>query len=443
MIVVPGGATTSGEAIADLQGVAGLAGHRVRVPADPRTVIVSERVLTPRNRGFLFLDSHPAGCRQLVADMWQACPAPVGVPEGNGPVALVIGSSAGYGLAATLAGLKRAGIRGIAVSFEKAPTARRTATAGWYRTAATADIARSAGRDVVFLNGDAFSDSMKNQVADLVEQRFGGRLDYLIYSVAAPRRTDPDTGTAYASVLKPIGQANRTKTLAFDDEGVPEVREVETGPAEGDDVEHTVAVMGGTDWERWIDHLAARGLLADRFATAALSYIGSPLTAAIYRQGTIGAAKAHLEATARTLNERLDKTVGGRAVTSVNGAAVTQSSTAIPGIALYTGLLRGVLGEDLVPPILQLAALWDQLTGAAPLALDAEGRIRLDTFELTDDVQAAVAERWEAATTATIADLADLDWFRAEVRRLYGFSVPGIDYTVPVATDVPWPDHTP
>ncbi|MDA5282183.1 enoyl-[acyl-carrier-protein] reductase FabV [Streptomyces sp. Isolate_45] len=406
---------------------------------------MTDRVLTPRNRGFLFLDSHPVGCRQLVADMWQACPAPAptpsGVPEGDGPVALVIGSSAGYGLAATLAGLKRAGIRGIAVSFEKAPTVRRTATAGWYRTAATADIARAAGRDLVFLNGDAFSDSMKDQVADLIEQRFGGRLDYLIYSVAAPRRTDPDTGATYASVLKPIGRANRTKTLAFDDEGVPEVREVETAPAEGDDVRQTVAVMGGADWERWIDHLAGRGLLADGFATAALSYIGSSLTAALYRQGTIGAAKADLEATARNLNERLDKTVGGRAVTSVNGAAVTQSSTAIPGIALYTGLLRGVLGDDLVPPIQQLAVLWDQLTGVAPLALDDEGRIRLDTFELTDEVQAAVAERWEGATTATIADLADLDWFRAEVRRLYGFSVPGVDYTAPVATDIPWPDH--
>ncbi|MFF3148732.1 enoyl-[acyl-carrier-protein] reductase FabV, partial [Streptomyces sp. NPDC057927] len=223
----------------------------------------------------------------------------------------------------------------------------------------------------------------------------------------------------------------------------PEVREVETEPAEGDDVEQTVAVMGGADWERWIDHLAGRDLLGDGFATAALSYIGSPLTAAIYRQGTIGAAKAHLEATARTLNELLEKTVGGRAVTSVNGAAVTQSSTAIPGIALYTGLLRGVLGEAMVPPVRQLAALWDQLTGAAPLTLDDEGRVRLDNWELTDDVQAAVAERWEAATTNTIADLADLSWFRAEVQRLYGFSVPGIDYTAAVATDIPWPTHTP
>ncbi|MFB7254490.1 enoyl-[acyl-carrier-protein] reductase FabV [Streptomyces nojiriensis] len=404
---------------------------------------MSKRVLTPRNRGFLFLDSHPAGCERLVADMWQDCPDPAELPEGAGPVALIIGSSAGYGLAATVAGLKRAGVRGIAVSFEKAPTERRTATAGWYRTAATADLARTAGRDLVFLNGDAFSDTMKNEVADLIEQRFGGRLDYLIYSVAAPRRTDPDTGTTYASVLKPIGRANRTKTLVFDDRGVPAVREVETGPAEGDDVEQTVAVMGGADWERWIDHLAGRGLLGEGFATAALSYIGSPLTAAIYRQGTIGAAKAHLEATARTLNERLGTTLGGRAVTSVNGAAVTQSSTAIPGIALYTGLLRGVLGADLVPPVRQLAALWDQLTGTAPLALDDEGRVRLDTWELTDDVQAAVAGRWEAATTDTIAALADLDWFHTEVQRLYGFAVPGVDYTAAVDTDVPWPVPTP
>ncbi|MFE6104359.1 enoyl-[acyl-carrier-protein] reductase FabV [Streptomyces laurentii] len=406
---------------------------------------MSERVLSPRNRGFLFLDSHPAGCERLVADMWQACPEPAepaGTPEGAGPVALIIGSSAGYGLAATVAGLKRAGIRGIAVSFEKAPTARRTATAGWYRTAATADLARSAGRDLVFLNGDAFSDTTKNQVADLLEQRFGGRLDYLIYSVAAPRRTDPDTGATYASVLKPIGSVNRTKTLVFDDEGAPEVREVETGPAEGDDIEQTVAVMGGADWERWIDHLAGRGLLGEGFATAALSYIGSPLTAAIYRQGTIGAAKTHLEHTARTLNERLGKTVGGRAVTSVNGAAVTQSSTAIPGIALYTGLLRAVLGQRMMPPVRQLAALWDQLNEAAPLALDEEGRVRLDTWELSDEVQTAVAARWEAATTDTIAGLADLDWFHGEVRRLYGFSVPGVDYTAPVATDVSWPDPT-
>ncbi|MEV6566580.1 enoyl-[acyl-carrier-protein] reductase FabV [Streptomyces kronopolitis] len=401
---------------------------------------MSERVITPRSRGFLFLDSHPAGCARLVEEMWRAVPAPERVPD-TAPVALVVGSSAGYGLAATIAGLARAGIRGIGVCFEKAPTERRTATAGWYRTAATAELALRHGQEMVFLNGDAFSDAMKDQVADLLRERFG-RLDHLVYSVAAPRRTDPDTGAAHTSVLKPIGEAYRTKTLVFDGEGTPEVKVVETAPAEGDDVEQTVAVMGGADWERWVDHLADRGLLADGFTTAALSYIGSPLTDGIYRQGTIGAAKSHLEATARTLDERLNKLVGGRAVTSVNGAAVTQSSTAIPGIALYVGLLRGALGEAMVPPIAQLAELWDQLTGVQPLDVDEDGRVRLDSWELNSAVQAAVTERWETATTETITRLADLEWFHAEVQRLYGFAVPGVDYSAPTNTRIPWPDTT-
>ncbi|MGE6738584.1 enoyl-[acyl-carrier-protein] reductase FabV, partial [Streptomyces sp. NPDC059900] len=340
---------------------------------------MSERVIAPKSRGFLFLDSHPDGCRRLVEEMWKAVPA-TALAKGEGPVALIIGSSAGYGLAATIAGLAQVGIRGIGVCFEKAP-ARRTGTAGWYRTAATARLAHRHGRDMVFVNGDAFSDTVKQQVADLLSERFGGRLDYLIYSVAAPRRTDPDTGTVYASVLKPVGSPHTTKTLVFDESGVPEVKKVTTAPAEGDDIDQTRAVMGGTDWERWIDLLAGRSLLAEGFTTAALSYIGSPLTAAIYRQGTIGSAKAHLEATAHTLDERLGKSLGGRAVTSVNAAAVTQSSTAIPGIALYAGLLRGVLGEAMVTPIGQLVQLWDQLTDTRPLTLDDEGRIRLDAWE--------------------------------------------------------------
>ncbi|MEV3854153.1 enoyl-[acyl-carrier-protein] reductase FabV [Streptomyces sp. NPDC050095] len=398
---------------------------------------MSERVIAPKSRGFLFLDSHPGGCRRLVDEMWRAVPAPHAT-AGEGPVALVIGSSAGYGLAATIAGLARVGIRGIGVCFEKGP-ARRTATAGWYRTAATARLAQQHGRDMVFVNGDAFSDAVKEQVADLIVERFGGRLDHLVYSVAAPRRTDPDTGSVYASVLKPVGSPYTTKTLVFDESGAPEIKEVTTAPAEGDDVEQTVAVMGGADWERWVTFLADRSLLADGFTTAALSYIGSPLTAAIYRQGTIGAAKAHLESTARTLDARLGAALGGRAVTSVNAAAVTQSSTAIPGIALYVGLLRGVLGDAMVAPVGQLVDLWDQLTGLRPLDLDGEGRVRLDAWELDPAVQDAVAERWSAATSHTITGLADLGWFSDEVRRLYGFSVPGVDYTAPVEVDVPWP----
>lgn len=405
---------------------------------------MSESIVRPRNRGFLFFDSHPAGCARIVEDMWRATPPPVrDASEGADaakPVALVIGSSAGYGLAATVAGLAHAGVRGIGVSFEKAPD-RRTGTAGWYRTAATAALAARDGHDFVFLNGDAFGDGMKDTVAQLVTERFGGKIDYLVYSVAAPRRTDPDTGEKYASALKPIGGAHRTKTLVFDGEGRPEVTTVETAPAEDDDIRQTVGVMGGADWRRWIERYAERGLLAEGFTTAALSYIGSPLTAALYRQGTIGAAKADLERTARELNDYL-KAYGGRAVTSVNGAAVTQSSTAIPGIALYLGLLRRELGDGIVPPVVQLTALWDQLTGAAPLDLDEEGRVRLDTWELAPEVQAAVGERWSGADTGNIGELADLDWFRTQVEQLYGFAVPGVDYNAPVEIDVPWPDAT-
>ncbi|MGA8115803.1 MAG: enoyl-[acyl-carrier-protein] reductase FabV [Actinocatenispora sp.] len=412
-----------------------------RPAADPYgSAPMTGRTVSPRSYGFLYFDSHPVGCARHVRDLWRAVPGPTAATSaGGGPVALVVGSSAGYGLAATIAGLARVGIRGVGVCSEKPTTDRRTATAGWYRTAATAELARRHGRDMVFVNGDAFADTTKEQVAELLRDRFGGRLDYLVHSVAAPRRTDPDTGVGYTSALRPVGSACRTRTLLFDDGCAAEVSEVEVRPAGQDEIDQTIAVMGGADWARWIDHLADRGLLADGFSTVALSYVGSALTAPIYRHGTIGAAKAHLERTARELDGRLGTLVGGRAMISVNGVAVTQSSTVIPGVALYVALLRGVLGEAFVPPVAQLTELWDRITGARPLDVDDEGRVRLDGWELDPAVQAAVADRWAAASNDTIGDLADLDWLRTEVRRLYGFAVPGVDYAAAVRTDVPWP----
>lgn len=404
---------------------------------------MNHRVLTPRNRGFLFLDSHPSGCRQVVRATWDSVPSRADGPgSAEGPVALILGSSAGYGLAATIAGLARAGIRGVGVAFEKGP-GRRTATAGWYRTGALAELAREHGLDMVFVNGDAFSDDVKEEVAAILRDRFGGRLDYLVYSVAAPRRTDPDTGLVSTSVLKPIGLPHRTKTLVLDAEGNPEVRTVSIPPADGDDIEQTVAVMGGADWERWVECLSGQGLLADGFTTVALSYIGAPITERVYRQGTIGEAKGHLEATARILDARLREQVGGRAVISVNGAAVTQSSTAVPSIALYTAILRAVLGERMVPPAAQLTELWDLLIGGDPLPVDQEGRIRLDSWELDDETQTELNRRWDAATTENIAELADVEWFTDQVHQLYGFTAPGTDYTLPVDVDVTWPSAEP
>ena len=239
-------------------------------------------------------------------------------------------------------------------------------------------------------------------------------------------------------MLKPIGSAYRTKTLEFDD-GAPRLREIELPAATSEDIEATVKVMGGEDWARWVDALETRGLLRAGFTTVALSYIGSPLTSAIYRQGSIGAAKTHLEVTAAALDARLSARHGGRAVTSINAATVTQASTVIPGIALYLSLLRAVMSAGMPSPAAQLLDLWDQLTGARSMDLDERGRIRLDRQELADDVQTAVAERWAAATPANIAELADTEWFRAEVHRLHGFAVPGVDYDRPVDPDLAWP----
>jgi len=389
---------------------------------------MSERVVKPLGRGFLFLDSHPDGCARLVRDL-------AGQVERRTPerrIALVVGSSSGYGLATTIAGLARYGIDGVGVSFEKAPTARRTATAGWYRTAETAALAAELGREFHFVNADAFADTTKDEVLDLIAERFGG-VDHLIYSVAAPRRVDPRTEETYQSAIKAIGAPHTTKSLAFDG-GDPVLQEVGIDVATEDEIAQTVKVMGGEDWSRWVSSLDERGLQKPGFSTVALTYIGSELTGPIYRQGSIGAAKADLEQTALTLSKD-----GVQAMTSVNGAAVTQASSAIPGIGLYVSLLHKVLGDGLQTPIQQSTALWDQLTGVVPLDLDDEGRIRLDRWELADDVQAAVRAAWESAVQENIADVADTAWFFAEVRRLYGFDVPGVDYEAETEVDVTWP----
>ncbi len=330
-------------------------------------------------------------------------------------------------------GWRRYGINGVGISFEKAPTHRRTATAGWYRTAETAAYAAAQGSEFYFVNADAFADTTKSEVLDLIAERFGG-VDYLIYSVAAPRRIDPRTETTYQSVIKAIGQSAETKSLAFED-GEPVLQEVAIEVATDEEVAETVQVMGGEDWIRWVDALEDRKLLKDGFSTVALTYIGSELTGPIYRQGSIGAAKAHLEKTAQELRER----DGVEARTSVNGAAVTQASSAIPGIGLYVSLLHKVLGDKLQTPMQQSISLWDQLTGEQPLDLDEDGRIRLDRWELDPAVQATMKQQWEAVTPENIAEATDAAWFFAEVRRLYGFDVPGVDYEAETEVDVEWP----
>ncbi|MEV6682208.1 enoyl-[acyl-carrier-protein] reductase FabV [Streptomyces erythrochromogenes] len=393
---------------------------------------MSLRHIDPKQRGFLIVNSHPDGAAETVHRMWEQIPAR---GDGSSPVVLLLGHSSGYGLATLLTGLRQHGIRGVGVAFEGAETERRTATAGWYRTAAAAALARGAGRDFVFVNTDAFSTAGKEQALALVEERYG-KVDYLIYSLAAPRRTDPATGTVYHSVIKPLGGPYQAPALDFSGD-TPKVGQVSLEAASDEERHATEQVMGGADWRLWVEALAGRGLLADRFTTVALTYIGSELTAPIYRQGTIGAAKEDLERTAGHLDAELAD--GGRAFTAVAGAAVTQASSAIPSIALYTAFLRTVLGDGFRTTAEQASELWDQLTGATPVVLDEQGRIRLDGWELDDKVQDQVRELWADPEAGLEHAQNGADWFMGQIRELYGWGVDGVDYRRPAETTVGWP----
>ena len=410
---------------------------------------MAERVLRPEGKGFLFLDSHPPGCARTVAEMVaeareSASAAEIGaVGPGTeaaaGPAVLVIGCSAGYGLATTIAGLFGQRARTIGVCNERPPTARRSASAGWYRTVALAREAAEAGLYFDAVNGDCFDPAVRAEVLDRAARAIGP-VDVLIYSVAAPRRTDPRTGIVHHSAVKPIGTSYTARNVAFADGAI--LRESALGPATEAEIESTVKVMGGEDWADWIGDLAERRLLAPGFRTAALTYVGSELTAPVYRHGTIGRAKDHLEATARELTAGPLADVGGTALTSVNCAAVTMSSLAIPGISVYLSLLRKVAGDAAESPVRQSVRLWEYLTGQPGTAIvDSVGRLRLDGWELDRDVQAELAARWGASSEELLAGLADVDWFRREIWRLYGFDVAGVDYSVPVEVDWLWPQQ--
>jgi enoyl-[acyl-carrier protein] reductase/trans-2-enoyl-CoA reductase (NAD+) len=391
--------------------------------------------------GFIFLDSHPAGCARTVDEMISEAAGPAksagrGDSVGQGPAALVLGCSAGYGLAAAVTGLFGFGARMVGLCYERPATARRSASAGWYRTAALARRAAEAGLHFEPVNGDCFDPAVRAAVLDRAAAALG-QIDLLIYSVAAPRRTDPVTGAVYHSAVKPIGAGYSARNVTFAD-GIA-LREATLEPATREEIDSTVQVMGGADWATWVADLAGRDLLAPGCQTAALTYVGSELTAPIYRQGTIGRAKDHLEATAGQLTSGVLANSGGRALTSVNCAAVTMSSLAIPGISLYLSLLHEVAADAAESPVRQSVRLWDELTAPTAAATDAAGRLRLDDWELAAPVQDQLRARWNQPAGELIGGLADPDWFRTQIWRLYGFDVAGIDYAEPVEVDVPWP----
>jgi enoyl-[acyl-carrier protein] reductase/trans-2-enoyl-CoA reductase (NAD+) len=399
--------------------------------------LMSLQVVKQRSRGFICVNAHPEGCRRNVERQIQAITTqrPAGL-EGSRNV-VVIGASTGYGLASRIAAAWGFHARTLGVFFERPPEGDRTATAGYYNTVAFHEQAQKDGLFAASLNGDAFSDEIKRSAAETVRQHMG-RVDLVIYSLAAPRRVHPRTGQVHNSVLKPIGQAFTSKTIELDSEKVVSVT---LQPAAEKEIADTVAVMGGDDWRLWIRMLLAEGLLAEGARTLAYSYIGPELTWPIYRDGTIGQAKHDLEAAARELNAALKSQLGGGAWISVNKGVVTQASAAIPVVPLCLSLLPKVMKQKGLDegPVAQMRRLFfDSLASGKTMKFDDQGRVRLDDRELRPDVQADVSERWPQVTTENLHEITDFAGFNREFRNLFGFEVEGVDYSQPTETNLSW-----
>lgn len=381
-------------------------------------------VIEPRMRGFICLTSHPAGCEQNVINQIEYVKSK-GQIDGPKKV-LVIGASTGFGLASRITSAFGSNASTIGVFFEKAPQEKKTASPGWYNSAAFQDQAKKAGLYAKSINGDAFSEEVKNKTIDLIKADLG-KIDLVIYSLASPVRTHPVTGVTHRSVLKPIGNTFTNKTVDFHT-GI--VSDITITPSNEEDIENTVAVMGGEDWEMWIDALIKADVLAENAMTVAYSYIGPGLTEAVYRKGTIGRAKDHLEATAFQISDKL-KGLHGKAYVSVNKALVTQASSAIPVIPLYISLLYKTMKEKGIHEgcIEQIQRLFNErLYTSQNIPTDENGRIRIDDWEMREDIQQEVAALWLDATTETLPELGDLQGYKSDFLNLFGFGISGVDY---------------
>ncbi|AJH15917.1 enoyl-ACP reductase FabV [Myroides profundi] len=384
-------------------------------------------IIQPRTRGFICLTSHPEGCAENVKKQIEYVKSKGQIVNGPKKV-LVIGASTGFGLASRISAAFGSNAATIGVFFEKPGTEGRPGTAGWYNSAAFEEQAKNAGIYAKSINGDAFSDEIKKETIELIKKDLG-QVDLVVYSLASPRRTHPKTGVAYASVLKPIGEPFTNKTVDFHT-GV--VSNISIDPVkEQSDIDNTIAVMGGEDWKFWIEDLKAAGVLADGAKTVAYSYIGPELTYPIYRNGTIGMAKNDLEATVPVINDLL-KDLNGVSYVSVNKALVTQSSSAIPVVPLYISLLYKVMKEKNIHEgcVEQMQRLFADRLYGGNLALDTEGRIRVDDWEMREDVQSAVAKLWEEVTSENIEVISDLAGYRKDFFNLFGFEFDSVDYTL-------------
>jgi len=391
-------------------------------------------IIEPKFRGFICTAAHPQGCYQSVSEQIEYVKSQ---GQFKGPKnILIIGASTGYGLATRIAAAFGSNAKTIGVFFERPASGKRTASAGWYNTVAFEDIAHKAGLYAKSINGDAFSDEIKEQTAALIREDLG-KVDLVVYSLASPRRTDPSTGKTYSSALKPIGATYSNKTV---DPFSGAVKEITIEPANEDEIEDTVKVMGGEDWEMWIDFLASQHLLSDDIITVAYTYIGPELTHDIYKNGSIGKAKDHLFSMALKLNSKLEET-GGRALISVNKALVTQASAAIPVVPLYMAILFKIMKEKGTHEgcIEQMYRLLKDNVYSQNANLDEEGRIRIDDLEMQPDVQQKIEEVWKQVSSKNIDQLTDIAGYREDFYHLFGFNMPGIDYKADVDVDAKIP----
>lgn len=393
-------------------------------------------VVEPKVRGFICTTAHPEGCRTGVARQI-AYVKEKGAFNGPKKV-LVIGASMGYGLASRITAAFGSGAATLGIIFEKAARGSRTATAGWYNTAAFEEMANAEGLYAKTINGDAFSREVKDEAIQRIRQDLG-KVDMVVYSLAAPRRTVTENGESrtYTSVLKTVGAPYTNKTIDLKDRTL---KEITIEPATEEEVEHTVKVMGGEDWKDWIDALKAAEVLEDHAVTVAYSYIGPEVTHPMYTDGSIGQAKKHL---ARTAREITADTTGPRvdAYISVNKALVTQSSAAIPVVPLYTSLLFRIMKEKGLHEncIQQMDRMFRDKIYNGSVQMDAEGQIRMDDWEMREDVQHQVAAEWDQITEETLGSLLDVDGYWADFYALFGFGHKGVDYAADQETQVAIP----
>lgn len=389
-------------------------------------------IIKPRVRGFMCVTTHPVGCEANVSQQIDYVKAQGAIPNGPKRV-LVIGASTGYGLASRITAAFGAGASTLGIFFEKEGTDRKPATAGWYNSAAFHKFAEADGIYAKSINGDAFSDAIKDKTIAEIKADLG-QIDLVVYSLASPRRQHPKTGEVFNSTLKPIGKDVTQRGVNTDKETIENFTLV---AANEDEINNTVAVMGGEDWQMWIDALDDAGVLADGAKTTAYTYLGDKLTWDIYWHGTIGAAKKDLDKRVINIREKLARS-GGDARVSVLKAVVTQASSAIPVMPLYLALLFQAMKADGSHEgcIEQVYGLFkNSLYGDAPIK-DEEGRLRADGLEMRPEIQAAVAQMWDEVTTENLLETTDFAGYKREFLRLFGFEIDGVDYEADVDTIV-------